>query len=599
MAKVLSIELGHSVIKLCEMDYKVKRPKIYQCHEGITPLGAVVDGYISQNKMKELAYAVKEIIARNGIKTKKVIFTVASSKIITREVTVPAVKENQIGSVVQANLSEYFPVSLTEYEVTQSLVQTISEGPDAGKHRVLVFAAEKSMLDSYRALASACGLDVLNVCCSGAGIIESARNAKTAGCQAIIKMEEKYSIVSIVKDGVLLLQRSINYGVGDAMNEVATQPSFAAGDTLGVWRVITRQNCTTEPIAGVKEAGRPEAREAVTEALNPLLSGTMRVLDYFNSHFNGEEIEGVSLIGLGAQFIGVAEILGEALGIVCKKANMLQDIDVVDSDVKQKSDAYFSCIGAGFSGEGFLHDSAKDKAKKETDYTLLTVLVGIVAVVGVGALAAASIIPYNKAKSENETLQAEYATYQQGLDVYNAKVAAEDVLQKIKHADSMSEHKNDALYDFLVELEEKMPKDVEFLEFKSDDEQAEIQISFTDKETAAKAIETLRGFESVSYVYGTTVDERLMTEQDSSLRLAEMMLAAEAEGVEFNLEEVLETTFPGYEIEEDENGEEVLLLPEVIVTTFCVYNPRELAPEVVVRDEKTNAGGANAQAVAQ
>ena len=100
MAKILSIELGHSVIKLCEMDYKVNNPKIYQCQEAITPPGSVNDGYITEGKMKDLAYAIKETIARNGIKTKKVIFTVASAKIINREVTVPDVKESQIASVI-------------------------------------------------------------------------------------------------------------------------------------------------------------------------------------------------------------------------------------------------------------------------------------------------------------------------------------------------------------------------------------------------------------------------------------------------------------------------------------------------------------------
>ncbi len=511
MAKVLSIELGHSVIKLCEMDYKVKKPKIYQCQEAITPAGAVQDGYIDENKMRDLAYSIKETIARNGIKTKKVIFTVASGKIINREVMVPNVKEAQIASVIQANLSEYFPVSLADYEITQSLVQTLSEGADAGKHRVLVFAAEKSMLDQYKRLAAECGLDILNVCCSGASIIESARNNRAAGCQAIIKMEEKYSIISVMKDGVLLLQRSINYGVGDAMNVVATQPSFAAGDTLGVWRLITRQNCTTEAVSNVKEAGRPEARAAVTEALNPLLSGVMRVFDYFASHFNGEEIENVSIIGLGAQFIGVAEILGESLGIVCKKAGMFQDLDAVDSDVRQKSDAYFSCIGAGFSGEGFLHDVSKDKAKKQTDYTLLTVLAVVVVLVGAAALTIMAVMPYNAAKKELEQLKAENEKYQVGVEVHEELVGIRNVNQKFLHGYSLSKHLNDGLLMFLGELETNLPEDVEILEFVSDDKSCGIRMVVTDKEKAAKVTETIRNFDSVLAVSVTTLTEKEIT----------------------------------------------------------------------------------------
>ncbi|MDE7268976.1 MAG: pilus assembly protein PilM [Acetatifactor sp.] len=514
MAKVLTIELGHSVIKLCEMDYKVKKPKIYQCQEAITPAGSVNDGYIAEGMMRELAYAIKETIARNGIKTKKVIFTVASAKIINREVVVPAVKEAQIPSVVQANLNEYFPVSLADYEVTQSLVQTISDGVDAGKHRVLIFAAEKAMLESYKKLAAACDLDIVNVCCSGATIVEAARNQRASGCQAIIKMEEKYSIISVVQDGVLMLQRSINYGVGDAMSTVASQPSFAAGDTLGVWRLITRQNCTSESVLNVKEAGRPEARAAVTEALNPLLSGIMRVFDYFNSHFNGTEIENVSIVGLGAQFIGVPEILGEALGIVCRKAGMFQDVEVYDSDIKQKSDAYSSCIGAGFAGDGFIHETEKAKISKETNYTGASVLIGLLCAVAAIAMVVMSILPYKEAQAEEKRLQNLYNTYEQGKVVYDKYMATQNFYTEIVRGTRMTELPNDNLLVFLGELEEKLPYDVVIEEFLSDDEQCVMQIDVTDKRTAAKVLDTLRGFDSVMQVTMETMEEKEKKSED-------------------------------------------------------------------------------------
>lgn len=563
MAKVLTIELGHSVIKLCEMDYKVKKPKIYQCQEAITPVGSVNDGYIAEERMKDLAYAIKETIARNGIKTKKVIFTVASAKIINREVTVPAVKETQIASVVQANLNEYFPVSLAEYEVTQSVVQTLAEGPDMGKHRVLVFAAEKSMLESYKKLAAACDLDIVNVCCSGASIIEAARNQKASGCQAIIKMEEKYSIISVVKDGVLMLQRSINYGVGDAMNEVATQPSFAAGDTLGVWRLITRQNCTSEPVTNVKEAGRPEARAAVTEALNPLLNGIMRVFDYFNSHFDGTEVENVSIVGLGAQFVGVPEILGEALGIVCRKAGMFQDVEVYDSDVKQKSDAYSSCIGAGFAGDGFLHESEKGKISKETNYTGASVLIGMLCAVAAIAMVVMAVIPYSKAKAEEKRLQDLYTTYEEGMVVYNKYMATKTLYDQIVEGTSMSQHANDNLLVFLEEMEKKPPYDVVIEEFSSDDEQCIIKMDVADKATAAKVIETLRDFQSVMLVTMETMEEVEIKDEE----------ADKQHGSDSG----------------DEPEELAALDTYVNFTVNCIYYPTELSDAVAALNEAAAA----------
>ncbi|MBR1700956.1 MAG: pilus assembly protein PilM [Lachnospiraceae bacterium] len=551
MAKILTIELGHSVIKLCEMDYKTSNPKIYQCQEAITPPGAVNDGYIMDGKMKDLAYAIKETIARNGIKTKKVIFTVASAKIINREVVVPDVKESQIGSVVQANLSDYFPVSLADYEVTHSLVQTIPEGPDQGKHRVTIFAAEKGMLESYRKLAAACELDIVNVCCSGATIIESARRQNAQGVQAIIKMEEKYSIISVFKNGVLSLQRSINYGVGDAMGVVGTQPTFAAGDTLGVWRLITRQNCTAEQVPNMKEAGRPEARQMVSEALTPMINGILRVFDYYSSHFTGDEIENVSIVGLGAQFVGVPELLGSALGIVCRKAGMFQDIQAVDTDVKQKSDAYSSCIGAGLTADGFLHDEGKGKLSKEINYTAVSILACVLSLIVAITLVLTSVLPYRAAKEEEKRLQDLLVTYEQGKVIYDEFMATTNVTQEVLKGYAMSRHSNDGLIAFLTELEEKMPMESVFSSFLSNDTSCTIQLTVNDKSTAAKVIDTLRDFDCLANVYVTGISEVQVESDDDN-----------------------------GDAGDEEEGELVMTETMIEYTLFCVYKPVTLGVEV-------------------
>ena len=551
MAKILTIELGHSVIKLCEMDYKTSNPKIYQCQEAITPPGAVNDGYIMDGKMKDLAYAIKETIARNGIKTKKVIFTVASAKIINREVVVPDVKESQIGSVVQANLSDYFPVSLADYEVTHSLVQTIPEGPDQGKHRVTIFAAEKGMLESYRKLAAACELDIVNVCCSGATIIESARRQNAQGVQAIINMEEKYSIISVFKNGVLSLQRSINYGVGDAMGVVGTQPTFAAGDTLGVWRLITRQNCTAEQVPNMKEAGRPEDRQFVSEALTPMINGILRVFDYYSSHFTGDEIENVSIVGLGAQFVGVPELLGSALGIVCRKAGMFQDIQAVDTDVKQKSDAYSSCIGAGLTADGFLHDEGKGKISKEINYTAVSILACVLSLIVAITLVLTSVLPYRAAKEEEKRLQDLLVTYEQGKVIYDEFMATTNVTQEVLKGYAMSRHSNDGLIAFLTELEEKMPMESVFSSFLSNDTSCTIQLTVNDKSTAAKVIDTLRDFDCLANVYVTGISEVQVESDDDN-----------------------------GDAGDEEEGELVMTETMIEYTLFCVYKPVTLGVEV-------------------
>ena len=74
--RVLSIEIGNSFTKICEMDYKVKKPKVYKVLTVETPEGIVVDGMLQPTQ--EYADRMVNALGTNGIRTKKVIFTIFS-----------------------------------------------------------------------------------------------------------------------------------------------------------------------------------------------------------------------------------------------------------------------------------------------------------------------------------------------------------------------------------------------------------------------------------------------------------------------------------------------------------------------------------------
>ena len=101
--KVLSIEIGYLFTRVCEVDYKSKTPKVYKRFTVPTLQGVMNDGTIEPDShyMEGLRSGLREF----GIKSKQVVFTLASTKIATREVVVPYVKENRIGTMVKANAS--------------------------------------------------------------------------------------------------------------------------------------------------------------------------------------------------------------------------------------------------------------------------------------------------------------------------------------------------------------------------------------------------------------------------------------------------------------------------------------------------------------
>lgn len=512
MAKVLCAEIGHSVIKICEMEYKAKNPKVYRCFEIPIPEGSCVDGYFNPERQKKLVATVKKGLSKHKVRTKKVIFTVFSGKIINREVLLPAVRVNAIDSVIRANISDYFPVDMSDYSVTYTLTNTIEKGKDAGKHKVLIMAAENNLVQQYRDFAAALGLTLINLCYGGDSIYQAIKQNISEDCRAIVKVEEQHTIITIVKEGKLLLQRSINYGVGEAVSEILNQSCFEVLSYEKAWSLAREQNCIWRMNDDAPNLA--EGKRAVEGLLKSLAGSIARIIDYFNSHADGKVVQDIVLVGLGAQFIGLEGLIAEETDRECIAFEEIRSVrhHLAWNEIS----AYVSCIGAGLSTVGFAYDERKEKEKKKNNYVPATVLLVIFFAVSIGALALNALTPYNEALQENQRLLQEIAAHGSAEKLYHEYVNKKALFEELAVADGYTRHSNDSLLTFLGELEKKLPRDVIVYEFSSDDAQAVITMQVTDKEKAAGVIDALREFESLMNVSVNSILEEWLEDTEGN-----------------------------------------------------------------------------------
>ena len=183
-----------------------------------TPEGIVVDGMLQPTQ--EYADHLVNALATNGIRTKKVIFTISSTRVASREVQIPNVKASKIEALVKTNANEYFPVDLTQYEIGHYLAGGLTEN---GKLRVMALAVPKALLDSYYQLAQMCGWEVECFDYSSNSLYQILRDEKSEKVTMVIKIDENSTIVTVLSAGKVLLQRTVAYGVQDAID---TMPPF-------------------------------------------------------------------------------------------------------------------------------------------------------------------------------------------------------------------------------------------------------------------------------------------------------------------------------------------------------------------------------------
>jgi hypothetical protein len=88
-----------------------------------------------------------------------------------------------------------------------------------------------------------------------------------------------------------------------------------------------------------------------------------------------------------------------------------------------------------------------------------------------------------------------------------------DLTARVEYGTQLTENSNDAILDFLAELEKKLPSTVEMTEFYSDDTQVIMTMTVADKETAAGVIKNIREFETLeSVVVESIVDNTADTD---------------------------------------------------------------------------------------
>ena len=514
--RVLSIEIGNSFTKICEIDYKVKKPKVYKVLTVETPEGVVVDGMLQPTQ--EYADHLVNALGTNGIHTRRVIFTISSTRVASREVQIPNVKASKIEALVKTNANDYFPVDLTQYEIGHYLAGGLTE---EGKLRVMALAVPKALLDSYYQLAQMCGWEVECFDYSSNSLYQILRDEKSEKVTMMIKIDENSTIVTVLSAGKVLLQRTVAYGVQDAIETMIASGAYAVNDPMSAVERFQKKTCLNrvlhqgdklwEENAGRwedEDAGNVEvtaARQKITSSLEPLIVGVSRVIDFYDSRNSNTPIERTYVTGLGGSFSGMSKLFTNCLE---RKVHTLSDMDdkigMSKAIRSTRPAAYISCLGAVLAPVGLI-DKSQQKGKgmtvvSGTNYTFVSVAVLVLGVILSIAMAVTSLTRYFGTVAENVALQARVEELQPAQTVYNEYLSAAAQYDKYKYLYEYTENPNENLVEFINELEQILPDSFYTDSFSSDQTGISMTVNVEGKAAAARTILNIRNMESIEDV---------------------------------------------------------------------------------------------------
>ena len=507
--KVLSIEIGSQITNVVETDFKEKNPKIYKSFSFETPEELFKGEEMSDTEA--FRERLLEGLKVNKIKTKKVIFVLASSRIASRDVVIPMVKENQILTLLYANSAEYFPVDLQQYLLAYRVIGEVEE-EGAKKYKLMVLAVPHDMIEIYRRLALDCELSLAALDYVGNAAVQILTGKIPQNLYAAVKVEDDHTIVTIIKDGRIELQRSFNYGIGDAVAVIHRNERF--GENLNFLQAleILHQNSFCDKREEDERAR--DLAEDLEESFRAIIGNVSRVINFYSSNHAGAQMESIILYGMGADVQDLKHALQGDMSapIDCETLRGKISRDRSDTNSYFTTLAYASCVGAGMEPMDFRLEEEekkrrKEKKKKEGSAKGRKLQVKLTAkgffgvCLAIALVLLLAVIPYYAYLRINiSSMEKERAGKQHLSDLYDsyesAKKECEDIAKLYENTDSTSE----GIGAFMEEMEKKMPGSFSVRSLTSDSASIVIDFDVKTKREAAKVIDEMMAFESISEV---------------------------------------------------------------------------------------------------
>lgn len=511
--KVLSIEIGQQVTKAVVIDFLKKNPHVYNAFSFDTPEGVMEDGYVKDKD--RMAQLLREQMKDNGVKEKEVVFSIASSKIASREVTVPYVPEKNLDNLINATAQDYFPVNMDEYTLAYNVLETVKE-KDKKSLKLLLLAAPDSLIQNYYSFADLMGVRVESIDYYGNGSMQVLQKHIGSGYSVCVQIGSLNTMVSVLKENQQIMQRTIPYGTNTIIETMLAHPALECRDETDAMEMLCRENVVystldyeDETVRGTrisedqwKRSGQSrEARKAVTDAVGGILLSVIRVVDYFGSRYPDCQLGYIYITGMGVKIRGLDTLFEREMDLPVRKLEKLTNITFSRGFARSLQDQteYIAAIGAAIEPVGFSLKELKNKQGRAASMRTVKIILAGSVVVAV-ALVAVGWFRLVGANKENENLKMEKQSLQSINQVYTENEQATKKFEDAAALHVATSTKNQNLVALIEQLQKKLPKQMQVSTLQTTEDKVTLTITTKTKISVAKMLVEFEGIDLLTNV---------------------------------------------------------------------------------------------------
>jgi type IV pilus assembly protein PilM len=315
----VGLDIGSSLVKMVEVDHGRSTPSLVRLGMVPLPPEAIVDGEIMDRLL--VLDAVRECIAKSGIKTREVVTAVSGRALIVKRVVMDKMNQEDAKEAIYWEAEQHVPFDIDDvcldFQILKDLVGN-------NQMQVLLVAAKKEMIHQHADLVRDADLSpqVIDVDAFAVQNCYEGNYEQQAGkVVGLLNVGSEVSNLNIVQDGAPQFTRDLSVGRSRFVEEV--QREFNVGQS------------EASTLLGSKPRGgqdEEKLREVVRRTAEEMSLGIERSFAFLKGSGEAERLDSLMLSGGGAQMPILRELLAERHGVPVEVTDPLRQV-AFDADL--------------------------------------------------------------------------------------------------------------------------------------------------------------------------------------------------------------------------------------------------------------------------
>jgi type IV pilus assembly protein PilM len=314
---LIGIDIGSSSVKLIQLSASGSSYRVDAFAVEPVPEGSVSEGAISEPE--QIADAIKRAMQRGKFKAKHCAMAVTGSAVITKVINLPAdLSEEDIEGQIEVEAGQYIPFPREEVSLD---FEVLGPSPrNADLLEILLAASKTEHVDTRLEVAELVGLNMAVVDVEAYAIanafelVRKAAGIDEAETIGVLNIGSTVSSMIVLRGNRSIYSREHSFGGHQLIEECMRRYGMDAEQASFLQR-------GEEPPAGFEDEVLEPFRQNVIQQIS-------RALQFYSSSSEYSSINTLFITGGGASIPGLAEAVGNEVGISCEVADPLKDLRV-------------------------------------------------------------------------------------------------------------------------------------------------------------------------------------------------------------------------------------------------------------------------------